>query len=108
MADCNAAEWFDERSESPLLAEHARTRSSFLKAVADGKVDFSELEEQQKRVVRLMKEVEPLLSEATRRKVTELLHEVTVYDMMNTLYLAAQSGRLAGRSGQAQRGEKHA
>ena len=108
MADCNAAEWFDERSESPLLAEQARTRSSFLKAVADGKVDFSELEDQQKRVVRLMKEVEPLLSEATRRKVTELLHEVTVYDMMNTLYLAAQSGRLTAKPGKAHRGEKHA
>ncbi|MBL6711919.1 MAG: hypothetical protein ISQ07_00875 [Pirellulales bacterium] len=93
MADCNAVAWFDERSESPLLAEHARTRSSFLKAVADGKVDFSELEEQQKRVVALMREVEPLLSEEARERVTELLHEVTVYDMMTTLYLAAQSGR---------------
>ena len=93
MADSNAVAWFDERSESPLLAEHARTRSSFLNAVADGKVDFSELEEQQRRVVNLMREVEPLLSAETREKVTALLHEVTVYDMMNTLYLAAQSAR---------------
>ena len=54
-----------------------------------------------------MREVEPLLSQETRAKVTELLHEVTVYDMMNTLYLAAQSGRLVAKSGQAHRSEKH-
>ena len=90
--------WFDERSESPILAEYARKLTSFLDAVADGQVDIAELEAQEKRVVDLMKQVEPMLSAEAHAKVTELLHEVTAYDMMNTLYMAAKSRRSAGRA----------
>jgi len=83
--------WFDENSQSPLLAEQARKLSSFLGAIADdGQVDIAELECQEKRVVELMKQVEPLLSPELHAKVTELLYEVTAFDMMNTLYMAAK------------------
>jgi len=83
--------WFDETSESPLLAEHARKLSSFLEAVADGKVDIAELEGQEKRVVELMRQLEPMLTPELHAKVTELLCEVTAYDMMNTFYMASKS-----------------
>jgi hypothetical protein len=83
--------WFDAASDSPLLAEYARKLDSFLDVVADGKVDSGELEEQEKRVVSLMKEVEPMLSPEAHDKVTQLLCEVTAYDLMNTFHMAGVS-----------------
>lgn len=83
--------WFDAASDSPLLAEYARKLDSFLDVVADGRVDSKELEEQEKRLVNLMKEVEPLLSPEAHEKVTELLCEVTAYDLMNTFHMAGKA-----------------
>ena len=83
--------WFDAASDSPLLAEYARKLDSFLDVVADGRVDAKELEEQEKRLVNLMKQVEPLLSPEAPEKVTELLCEVTAYDLMNTFHMAGKA-----------------
>lgn len=83
--------WFDEKTESPLLAEYARKLDSFLDAVADGKVTTKELDAQEKRLVTLMKDVEPLLSPEAHEKVTELLCEVTSYDLMQTFHMAAKA-----------------
>ena len=83
--------WFDATSDSPLLAEYARKLDSFLDVVADGRVDAKELEEQEKRLVNLMKQVEPLLSPEAHEKVTELLCEVTAYDLMNTFHMAGKA-----------------
>lgn len=83
--------WFDAASDSELLTEYARKLDSFLDVVADGKVDAKELEAQEQRVVKLMKEVEPLLPPEAHAKVTELLCEVTAYDLMNTLHMAGKS-----------------
>jgi hypothetical protein len=83
--------WFDETSEAPLLAEYARKMDSFLDVVADGRVDTKELEQQEHRVVALMKEVEPLLSPEAHEKVTRLLCEVTAYDLMNAFYMAGKA-----------------
>jgi PHD/YefM family antitoxin component YafN of YafNO toxin-antitoxin module len=83
--------WFDDQSDSELLTEYARKLDSFLDVVADGKVDAKELDAQEKRVVALMKEVEPLLSPEAHEKVTHLLCEVTAYDLMNAMHLAGKS-----------------
>jgi hypothetical protein len=83
--------WFDDKTEAPLLAEYARKLDSFCDAVADGKVTTGELEEQEKRLVTLMKELEPLLSPEAHEKVTQLLCEVTAYDLMQTMHLAGKS-----------------
>jgi hypothetical protein len=83
--------WFDDASEAPLLAEYARKLDSFLDVVADGRVESKELEEQEKRVVALMKEVEPLLSPEAHEKVTRLLCEVTAYDLMQAFHFAGKS-----------------
>lgn len=83
--------WFDEASEAPLLAEYARKLDSFLDVVADGRVDTKELEAQERRLVDLMKEIEPLLTPEVHEKVTRLLCEVTAYDLMNTFHMAGKS-----------------
>ena len=69
--------WFDDTSEAPLLAEYARKLDSFCDAVADGRVTTAELEAQEKRLVGIMKELEPLLSPEAHEKVTHLLCEIT-------------------------------
>jgi len=92
MADsAGKTPWFDAASDSPLLAEYARKLDSFLDVVADGRVEAKELEAQEQRVVKLMKEVEPLLSPEAHEKVTHLLCEVTAYDLMNTMHIAGKS-----------------
>lgn len=83
--------WFDEASEAPMLTEYARKLDSFLDVVADGRVESKEIEEQEHRVVALMKEVEPLLSPEAHEKVTRLLCEVTAYDLMNAFHMAGKS-----------------
>lgn len=83
--------WFDDASDTPLIAEYARKLDSFLDAIADSLVESRELEAQEKRVVALMKEVEPLLSPEAHEKVTRLLCEVTAYDLMHALHMAGHA-----------------
>jgi hypothetical protein len=83
--------WFDATTATPLLQEYARKLESFVDAVADGRVDSKEVEDQEKRLVALMKEVEPLLSPEAHEKVTKLLCEVTAYDLMNMLHMAGRA-----------------
>jgi hypothetical protein len=83
--------WFDDSTETPLIAEYARKLDSFLDAVADLRIETRELDDQEKRVVALMKEVEPLLSPEAHEKVTRLLCEVTAYDLMHALHMAGHA-----------------
>ena len=83
--------WFDDASDTPLLAEYARKLDVFLAAIADEVVETKELAAQEKRVVALMKEVEPLLSPEAHEKVTHLLCEITAYDLMQALHTAGKA-----------------
>ena len=83
--------WFDDSTDTPLIAEYARKLDSFLDAVADARIETRELDEQEKRVVVLMKEVEPLLSPEAHEKVTRLLCEVTAYDLMQAIHMAGHA-----------------
>jgi len=83
--------WFDAATDSQLLTEYARKLDSFHEALADRRVDRQELEAQEKRVVELMKEVEPLLDPEAYEKVTRLLCEVTAYDLLTAFHLAGKS-----------------
>jgi hypothetical protein len=78
--------WFDESSKLPILDEQAKRLDSFLSAMADGRIDASELEAQQARLVKLMKEIEPTLSDELHAKVTQLLVELTAYDLMKAFH----------------------
>jgi hypothetical protein len=85
--------WVDPDAQTPLLNEYARQMSSFVQALSDGVVEESEIAEQEKQVVALMKEIEPKLSDDLHDKITRLLCEVTVYDMMQ-LILSLQKERM--------------
>ena len=76
------ASWFDERSHKSLIDQQARQLNSFIQTFADGKVDQSELEAQEERLISLMKEVEPKLDDDLHEKVTRLLCELTAFDLM--------------------------
>jgi hypothetical protein len=90
------SKWFDETTDTPIIAEEARRLDSFLSAVADGRVESRELEDQEERLVKLMKEIEPQLEPKLHEKVTQLLCELTAYDMMNVMNMM-QAARPATR-----------
>ena len=79
-------EWLDEKSDAPLFHTYAERLSTFLEAMADGKVDKKELKDQEARLVALMKKVEPQLDGALHEEVTHLLCELTAYNIMHTLH----------------------
>lgn len=91
--------WLDSASGAVLIEEQARKLTSFIETMADGQVDDGEVEAQEARLVALLKEVEPLLDDATHAKVTRLLCELTAYDIMqilNSLQKARPATRFRG------------
>ena len=72
-------------------ARLARRFPVLFDAVADGRIDSKELDAQEKRVVDLMKQVDPLLSPEAHELVTQLLCEVTAYDLMNAMHMAGKA-----------------
>jgi hypothetical protein len=84
--------WFDEASSTLVITEHAKRLDSFLQAIADGKVTDEEVKTQEARVVKLMKELEPQLDAKLHDQVTQLLCEMTAFDMMQSLNMM-QSAR---------------
>jgi len=83
--------WFDEESNKPLIEGLTRRMESFLEALADGRIDDQELRSQEERLVNLMREVEPQLSPELHAKVTQLLCELTAYDLMQVMNSMQQS-----------------
>jgi len=77
--------WLDDDSQSPRIDEYTQQLGSFIDAMADGKVDEGEVQAQEARVVRLIKEIEPQLDDQTHAKVTALLCELTAYNLMQVL-----------------------
>ena len=86
------AGWLDETTQLPLIDAYVQQLSTFMDAMADGQVDKSELQAQEKRLVAVLKEVEPELNDAQHAKVTKLLCELTAYNIMQTLH-SLQSAR---------------
>ncbi|HEY3966299.1 MAG TPA: hypothetical protein VGM05_17195 [Planctomycetaceae bacterium] len=83
--------WFDEKSQTPLIEQYARKLTTFLDAIADGKIDNHEIQAQETRVYQLMKDIEPQLDDSLHLKVTELLCELTAHDLMQMLYQMQQA-----------------
>ncbi|MGB6041704.1 MAG: hypothetical protein WBF93_00990 [Pirellulales bacterium] len=83
--------WLDEKTQTPLIDDYARKLTTFMEAMADGRIDDSELNEQEQRLVALMQEVEPQLDDATHANVTQLLCEMTAYSVMQLLNAIQQS-----------------
>jgi hypothetical protein len=90
------ASWLDEETDLPLIEERVHKLEAFTKAMADGTVEKQELEAQQDRLVAAMKAVEADLDDTLHRKVTELLVELTAYDIMRLLHeLQTERARIA-------------
>jgi hypothetical protein len=83
--------WFDEKLQHPLIDTYAQQLDSFIQAMADGRVDDHELQAQEARLVNLMKEIEPQLSDELHDKITRLLCELTAYDLMQMIHTMQES-----------------
>lgn len=83
--------WLDESTDEPIIEAKARQLDSFLAAMADGKIEESEVKDQEKRLVALMKKIEPKLDAELHDQVTQLLCELTAYDLMQVLHAMEQA-----------------
>jgi hypothetical protein len=79
-------EWLDEQSDAPLIGQYVERLGTFLDAMADGKIDSSELKNQEARIVALMKSIEPSLNDELHEQVTHLLCELSAYNIMHTIH----------------------
>ena len=69
-----------------MIDQYVQRLGSFLEAMADGRIDASELKTQEDRVVALMKTIEPELSDELHEQVTHLLCELSAYNIMHTIH----------------------
>jgi hypothetical protein len=77
--------WLDPTATTSLIDGYARQMKSFLNAMEDGVIERHEVKQQEKRLVSLMKKLEPQLDDEMHEQVTQLLCEATVYNMMQML-----------------------
>jgi hypothetical protein len=78
--------WLDDDAQSTMIDDYAKKLGTFVSAIADGRIDDQELSAQEKRVVEIMKKVEPKLDDALHGDVTKLLCELSAYNTMQTLH----------------------
>ena len=78
--------WLDEKTEAPMIGQYAERLGTFMEAMADGRIEPKELKDQEARVTALMRSVEPKLDDALHEQVTQLLCELTAYNIMHTLH----------------------
>ena len=77
--------WLDDKAQAPLIDGYVQKLTTFVEAMADGRIDDKELTAQEQRLTKLMQEVEPALNDAQHTQVTRLLCELTAYNIMQTL-----------------------
>jgi hypothetical protein len=88
--------WFDEKAEHPVVHEQVSKLESFTSALADGIVERNELAAQEQRLATAMRRLEPELSDELHTKVTNVLVELTAYNVMRLLHeLQAERARMA-------------
>jgi hypothetical protein len=78
--------WLDDEQKTVRIDDYAKQLKPFIDAMADGRIDDSELAAQEERVVKLMREVEPKLDDSIHGKVTQLLCELSAFNAMQTLH----------------------
>jgi aldehyde:ferredoxin oxidoreductase len=79
-------QWLDDSTDAPMIHDYAHRLAGFMDAMADGKIESSELKDQEARLVAQMKKVEPELNDRQHEMVTQLLCELTAYNIMHTLH----------------------
>ena len=83
--------WLDEKGETTLIDEYAQQSSEFIQAMADGKIDKDEVDQQEAKLVALMKKVEPNLTDEQHDEITQLLCEMSAFNVMQMLNAIHQS-----------------
>jgi hypothetical protein len=83
--------WLDAATKEPLIHDYTQQLTTFIDALADGKIDDSELSAQQARLTALLEEIEPQLDDSLHASVTKLLCELTASNIMHTLYSLQQA-----------------
>ena len=88
--------WFDDKAEHEAIQERAQKLESFTSALADGVVSTQELGGQEERLMAAMKMLEPALNDDLHAQVTNVLVELTAYNVMRLLHeLQHERARLA-------------
>ncbi len=83
--------WTDSAGETTLIDDYAQKSASFIEAMADGTVDESEVQAQETKLVELMKKIEPKLDDEQHAEITELLCELSAYNVMQMLNMIHSS-----------------
>lgn len=83
--------WLDDNAQTTVIDDRAKNMETFVNAMADGRIDDQELASQEKRLVELMKKVEPTLDDAAHEQVTQLLCEMSAFSTMQTLHAIWES-----------------
>jgi hypothetical protein len=78
--------WFDDSTHLPVIDEQAQKLDSFVQAMADGVIGKDELERQQESLIQVMKAVESDLTDEQHAKITQLLIELSAYNIMRLLH----------------------
>ena len=83
--------WLDDKGESTLIDGYAQKSTAFIEAMADGTIDDSEVESQEAKLVELMKKIEPNLNDEQHAEMTELLCELSTFNVMQMLNVIHKS-----------------
>ena len=83
--------WLDAKGESTLIDDYAQQTSSFIEAMANGKIVAEEVSAQEAKLVELMKQIEPKLDDDQHAEITELLCELSAYNVMQMLNMFHES-----------------
>ena len=89
--------WIDSDTNESLIDDYAKKLSTFVRAFSDGVITEQEIADQEARLLELMKDVEPMLDDATHAKVTRLLCELTAFDIMQFVFEMQQARATAFR-----------
>jgi hypothetical protein len=84
-------DWFDDKTDVPVVDEQVHKLAAFVDAMADGIIEKAELEKQQSSVVSAMKAVQGELTDSQHEKVTRLLVELSAYNVMRLLHELQQT-----------------
>ena len=84
--------WFDPAGEGAPFDGSVARLESWQQAMADGVIELHEVEDQRRRVLDLLRELEPLLDDAIHERVTRVLEELTVLQAMHATLLVDELG----------------
>jgi hypothetical protein len=77
--------WFDEQSNEPLFSKYVEQMESWQRALADGVVQPEEVQQQAERVAKMLRALEPKLSDELHEELTNLFYELAVLYGMQRL-----------------------